>query len=99
MSTRVSGHAPAKKFNLAMIEDPLLAMVSGAMPNGAPVTPPAEQPNQFDSNLDLSQKLPDTPMAEQFEQDPFDGILQEPEADVEKPHLMTHVAVYALGEK
>lgn len=98
MSPRASANGPAKKFSLAMIEDPLLAMVSATMPT-APATPPTEQPSHFDSSMDLSQKLPDTPMAEQFEQDPFDRIMQEPEADVEKPHLMTHVAVYALGEK
>ncbi|KAH7112803.1 hypothetical protein B0J11DRAFT_446597 [Dendryphion nanum] len=98
MSQRAAAHRPAKKFSLSMIEDPLLAMVTASTATGALVTPPAEEPSQFDS-MDAPQKLPDTPMADQFEQNPFDGLQQEPEADVEKPHLMTHVAVYALGEK
>lgn len=63
-----------------------------------PPTPPTEEPDHFD-DLDLSSKLPDTPVAEQFAEDPFDCMPVEVEADVEKPHLITHAKVYAIAEK
>lgn len=64
----------------------------------APPTPPAEtQPEpEF---YDLSSKMPDSPMADQFPEDAFDCLPAEPEADVEKPHLITHAKVYAIAEK
>lgn len=49
--------------------------------------------------LGSSTKLPDTPMADQYEQDPFDTVETEAEADVEKAHLITHAKVYAIAEK
>jgi hypothetical protein len=100
-SSRSPQSAPSrrvpKKLNLALIEDPLLAMAS-AVDASMPMTPPAEDDNQFES-LDASTKLPDTPTADQFDQNPFDSMTAEPEADTEKPHLITHAKVYAIAEK
>lgn len=86
-----------KKLNLALIEDPLLAMASAA-DTSMPLTPPAEQDNQLE-NLDAMTKFPDSPMADQFDENPFDCMTAEPEADAEKPHLITHTKVYAIAEK
>ncbi|KAF2251310.1 hypothetical protein BU26DRAFT_280646 [Trematosphaeria pertusa] len=95
-SPRFSRRAP-KKVNFALVEDPLLAMASAAG-SAMPMTPPEEQANQFDA-LDASAKLPETPTADQFTEDPFDAVTAEPEADVERPHLITHAKVYAIAEK
>jgi len=62
------------------------------------VPPTTAQPDQQEV-LDLSQKLPDTPMADQFTENPFDSIAAEPEADAENAHLVTHAKVYAIAEK
>lgn len=62
-----------------------------------PLTPPDEVANQLD-NIDASTKLPDTPMADQFEES-LDGFPAEPEPDAQKPHLVTHAKVYAIAEK
>lgn len=50
--------------------------------------------------LNASAKLPDTPMQDQFTEDPFDYVYTtEPKADAEQPHLVTHAKVYAIAEK
>ena len=98
LSRRQSNRRKPTKLNLALIEDPLVAMMASATTANGPLTPPAEQNDQFES-LDTSAKLPHTPMTEQFEADPFDTIEEEPEADVGKPHLVTHAKVYAIAEK
>ncbi|KAF2107648.1 hypothetical protein BDV96DRAFT_653446 [Lophiotrema nucula] len=98
LSPRLSSRTQPKKFNLAMVEDPLMAMASAA--NAAPnlLTPPADyQENHFET--DLSAKLPDTPMADQDEQDPFETVQTEQEADVEKPNLILHAKVYEIAER
>ncbi|KAF2440001.1 hypothetical protein P171DRAFT_116216 [Karstenula rhodostoma CBS 690.94] len=87
----------SKKSKLALIEDPLLAMLSAATP--APSVPRMEQPDDQDI-LDVSAKLPDTPMQDQFTDDPFEYVYNtEPKADVEQTHLVTHAKVYAIAEK
>jgi len=107
-SRRSSGHTSSrsphfaarrtpKKLNLALIEDPLLAMAA-AVDTSMPLTPPAEQDNQFDS-LNAFTKLPDSPIADQFDECPFDSMTAEPDANSEKPHLITHAKVYAIAEK
>lgn len=93
----MSSRRAPKKLNLALIEDPLLAMASAAS-TSMPLTPPVEQENQFES-LDASAKLPDTPIADQLDENPFDYMTAEPEADSETPHLITHAKVYAIAEK
>lgn len=100
LSPRIASRPKTKKLNLALIEDPLVAMASAAS-HATPLTPPEEQADQFDDHLDadLSAKLPDTPMAEQFEEDPFESVQSETESAVEKPHLVTHAKVYAIAEK
>lgn len=75
-----------------------MAMMSAATPSSGPLTPPNERANHFES-LDASGKLPDTPMADQDTEDPFESYQMEAEADVEKPHLVTHAKVYAIAEK
>ncbi|KAF1953475.1 hypothetical protein CC80DRAFT_551518 [Byssothecium circinans] len=97
-SPRSAHHRVPKKFDLSKVEDPLLAMMGSAANTSGPLTPPIEQSDQFDS-LDASSKLPDTPMADQCAEDPFDCIPVEPEAEVEKPYLTTHAKVYAIAEK
>lgn len=69
-----------------------MAMASAANAAMAPLTPPADVPHE-------SAKFPDTPMADQNEENPFDAMEAEPEADVETPHLITHAKVYAIAEK
>ncbi|KAF2679206.1 hypothetical protein K458DRAFT_119023 [Lentithecium fluviatile CBS 122367] len=96
-SPRFASRRAPKKFNLALVEDPLLATAS-AVDTSMPLTPPTEQENQFD-NLNASTKLPDSPMADQLDENPFDCMTTEPEADTEKPHLITHAKVYAIAEK
>jgi hypothetical protein len=98
LSRRQSNRRRPTKLNLALIEDPLVAMMASATTANGPLTPPAEQNDQYES-LDTSAKLPHTPMTEQFEEDLFDTIEEEPEADVGKPHLVTHAKVYAIAEK
>lgn len=74
-------------------------MISAATP--APPTPPQveQQPHDQDAP-ELSAKLPDSPMQDQFTDDPFDYIPVEPKADQEEqPHLVTHTKVYAIAEK
>ncbi|KAF2264147.1 hypothetical protein CC78DRAFT_247632 [Lojkania enalia] len=97
LSGRISSLRKSKKLNLAMVEDPLLAMASAAnaMPN--PLTPPDEQPNRFEA--DLSAKLPDMPVENLVEEDSFENMEAEPEANVENPHLVTHAKVYAIAER
>ena len=90
---------PSKKLNLALVEDPLLAMISAATP-APPPSPPAEQQQPDDQPTpDLVAKIPDSPMQDQFVDDPFDYVPAEPKADQEKPHLVTHAKVYAIAEK
>jgi hypothetical protein len=50
-------------------------------------------------NMDASIKMPDTPMADQFEDDDLESVLSDEELDVEKAHLVTHAKVYAIAEK
>ncbi|KAJ4351825.1 uncharacterized protein N0V89_007169 [Didymosphaeria variabile] len=72
-------------------------MLSAATP-APPAVRQVEQPDDQDA-LDSSAKLPDTPMQDQFTDDPFDYVYTEPNADAEQPHLVTHVKVYAIAEK
>lgn len=94
-SQHTASRAP-KKLNLALIEDPLLAMAS-AIDASMPMTPPADRDDR--SHLDAIAKQPDTPMTEQFNDDMFDCAVDDVEADAEKPHLITHAKVYAIAEK
>jgi hypothetical protein len=93
VTSRFSKRSPPKKLNLAFLEDPLLAQMSAA----SPLTPPAEE--TLFQPLDVSLKLPDTPMAEQFADDYIESVTMEPEVDVESAHLVTHAKVYAIAEK
>jgi hypothetical protein len=86
-----------KKLNLALVEDPLLAMAS-AVDTSMPLTPPADRDNHWDS-LDASTKLPDSPMTDQFDENPLDSRTTEQETDMEQPHLVSHAKVYAIAEK
>ncbi|OCK75035.1 hypothetical protein K432DRAFT_386455 [Lepidopterella palustris CBS 459.81] len=86
----------SKKLNLALVEDPLLA-TAAASAAANPLTPPDEQGNQFES-LDET-KFPDTPIADQTEEDPFEIAFAQQEPDAEKPNMITHAKVYALAEK
>jgi hypothetical protein len=62
-----------------------------------PLTPPADEPTFH--NLDASTKLPDTPMADQFDFEDLECRQSETEPDAEKAHLVTHAKVYAIAEK
>lgn len=95
--SRPSSRRMPKKLDLSLIEDPLLAMAA-AVDTSVPLTPPQEHDDEFDS-LDASAKLPDTPMADQCDESPFDYVMAEPQADAEKAHLVTHAKVYAIAEK
>lgn len=86
-----------KKVNLALVEDPLLATAAASAGCVNPLTPPDEQPNQFERME--SMKFPDTPMEYEVEEDPFDTAFAEQEPDNEKPYLITHAKVYAIAEK
>jgi hypothetical protein len=97
LSPRSPARRKSKKLNLALYEDPLVAMMSAQTPG--PLTPPAEQENHFES-LDAPGKLPHTPVTDQDMEDPFENCMTEAEAaHVEKPHLITHAKVYAIAEK
>jgi hypothetical protein len=85
-----------KKLNFAMDEDPLLALLA-ATNNSMPLTPPADEP-AF-QNFDTSTKLPDTPMADQFDDDDLESVQSEVEFDTERGQLVTHAKVYAIAEK
>ncbi|CAI6311217.1 unnamed protein product [Periconia digitata] len=89
-----------KKLSLAMIEDPLIAMMGSAVGTSDPLTPPADQHAESTDffHMDAS-KMPDSPMADQLAEDPFDLAPTKPEVDAEKPHLITHAKVYAIAEK
>ncbi|KAF1978964.1 hypothetical protein BU23DRAFT_191678 [Bimuria novae-zelandiae CBS 107.79] len=97
--SRFPARQPSKKLNLTLVEDPLLAMLSAATP-ATPLTEEAEhlQPDDQDA-LELPAKLPDTPMQDQFMDDPFDYVFTETKADDEQSHLVTHAKVYAIAEK
>lgn len=84
---------------MAMVKDPLMAMVSAASTAQYPITPPEELSNDFNSNG--SSKVPDTAMADQNEAGTFESIpgLSEPEAGLERPHITIHAKVYAIAEK
>jgi hypothetical protein len=98
LPARNSARRQSKKFNLTMIEDPLMAMAAAANATPNPLTPPADhQVNQFET--EVSAKLPDTPMADQDEQDPFEMVQTEPEADADKPNLILHAKVYEIAER
>jgi hypothetical protein len=73
-----------------------MALVAAAN-NSMPLTPPADEPTF--QHLDASIKMPDSPMADQFEDDDLESVLSEEESDAEKTHLMTHAKVYAIAEK
>jgi hypothetical protein len=49
--------------------------------------------------VDSLTKLPDTPMADQFDIDDLESVRSEPELDDERAHLVTHAKVYAIAEK
>lgn len=88
----------SKKLDLTLVEDPLLAMASAVSAARGPLTPPAEPMPHFDT-MDSSTKYPDSPMEDQTDEDPFDAVEEEPEADMGKAHLVTHAKVYAIAEK
>jgi hypothetical protein len=73
-----------------------MALVAAAN-NTMPLTPPPDQ--RMFQNLDASIKMPDTPMADQFEDDDLESVLSDEELNVEKAHLVTHAKVYAIAEK
>ena len=73
-----------------------MALVAAAN-NSMPLTPPADEPTF--QILDASSKMPDTPMADQFEDDDLESVYSEDELDIEKAHLITHAKVYAIAEK
>jgi hypothetical protein len=73
-----------------------MALVAAAN-NTMPLTPPPDQP--MFQNLDAFIKMPDTPMADQFEDDDLESVLSDEELDVEMAHLVTHAKVYAIAEK
>lgn len=62
-----------------------------------PMTPPADEPSA--QIFDVSNKLPDTPIADQHTEDYFESVQSEPEVDNEQAHLVTHAKVYAIAEK
>lgn len=90
-----------RKFNLAMIEDPLLATMGSTFSTSDPLTPPVDSPQPDSDSFDPeSNKRPDSPMADQCTEDPFNSISMEPQVDAEqKSHLITHAKVYAIAEK
>lgn len=95
-NSRLVRRLAPRKLNLALLDDPLLAQASAT--NGSmPLTPPAEEP-AF-QNLDVSTKLPDTPIADQFEDDDLESEQSDTEHEVESAHLITHAKVYAIAEK
>ena len=72
-------------------------MLSAATP--APSAPSMQQSDDQDI-LDAPTKLPDTPMQDEFKDDPFEYVYTtEAKADAEQPHLVTHAKVYAIAEK
>ncbi|KAF2464239.1 uncharacterized protein BDR25DRAFT_97482 [Lindgomyces ingoldianus] len=97
-TSRLPTRRRTKKLNLLMVEDPLLATMAAASAARDPMTPPDEQPNHYLESID-SAKFPDTPMEQEFEEDPFETAQAEPESNVEKPYLVTHAKVYAIAEK
>ncbi|KAF2014456.1 hypothetical protein BU24DRAFT_423391 [Aaosphaeria arxii CBS 175.79] len=107
MSAQRAHYGGSKKLDLTLLEDPLLAIMAANTVGAAPPSPPDEaQHIQFPSgtrsssiNNTTSTKLPDTPMEEPFDQNPFDGNADQPEESVEKANLLLHARVYALGEK
>ncbi|KAF1994640.1 hypothetical protein P154DRAFT_367263 [Amniculicola lignicola CBS 123094] len=98
LSPRRPAQTRPKKFSLAMVEDPLMAMAAAAGAADGPLTPPTEDATD-EMDADASTKLPDTPMADQHDENPFDALTADAEADIEKPHLVTHAKVYAIAEK
>jgi len=97
ISPRSPTRRRSKKLNLALVEDPLLAMAA-ASAAANPLTPPDERINQFEW-FDSS-KLPDTPMEDQYtEEDPFENAFADQVPDSTQPHLVTHAKVYAIAEK
>lgn len=92
-TSRFTRRSPPKKLNMAVLDDPLLAQMAAA----SPLTPPAE--DTLFQPLDVSLKLPDSPMAEQFADEYMESVAEEPEVDVESAHLVTHAKVYAIAEK
>jgi hypothetical protein len=95
-SSHFTRRSPPKTLNLTYTEDPLLALVAAAN-NTMPLTPPPDQPTF--QHLDASLKMPDTPMADQFNDDDLESVLSEEELDMEKAHLVLHAKVYAIAEK
>ncbi|KAF2732370.1 hypothetical protein EJ04DRAFT_337916 [Polyplosphaeria fusca] len=100
LAPRVPQRRRSKKLNLAMVEDPLLAMMSAASNTTQPMTPPEEQANQFDS--DVPAKYPDMPMAEEYddeEEESFEEVEPEPTPNEEKAQILIHAKVYAIADK
>ncbi|KAF1943857.1 hypothetical protein EJ02DRAFT_117761 [Clathrospora elynae] len=96
LSPRFARRTAPRKLNFALVEDPLLALVAAANIS-MPMTPPPDV-HMF-HNLDASTKMPDSPMADQFEDDDLESVLSEPDMDMDKAHLVTHAKVYAIAEK
>jgi hypothetical protein len=98
MSPRLVRRTTPKKLNLAMVEDPLLASISGANNVSMPLTPPAEE--EMFQSFDAYSKKPDVSIVDHYPvDDDVESILSEPEMDTETPHLVTHAKVYAIAEK
>jgi acyl-homoserine lactone acylase PvdQ len=80
---------------LAGVEDPLLA-TAAANTATPPLTPTEEPADQFE-NIDT--KLPQTPIEDELDEDPFETALAESTPVDDAPHLTTHAKVYAIAEK
>jgi len=98
LSPRLPTRRRSTKVNLALAEDPLVAMMSAAAPfEGEAITTTDDQSTPSNSH-DMF-KRPDSPMQEDFVEDYFENFQPEAEPDVEKAHLVTHAKVYAIAEK
>jgi len=102
-----------RKFNLSMIEDPLLAQAAGSTvkveqepetkPTALP-TPPLEKENPFEQpESSKTPTRPDSAIEMIEEINPFasynENEIPEQIADLSKPLLTLHAKVYAIAEK
>ena len=95
-----------KKLNLALVEDPLLAVAASHTINTPTPFVPISQPQNITSPIDslpsspLALKIPpQSPIRESFADDVSVYSAPEQEPDIERPYLLTHTKVYALAEK
>ncbi|KAF2454058.1 hypothetical protein BDY21DRAFT_291794 [Lineolata rhizophorae] len=103
MSPRSPTRRRAKKLNLALVEDPLLAQAAASVtrPRYDPLTPPEERENQFETSL--ADKIHASQEEEEDEDeevvDPFEFVAPEQQPNVDVPYLLVHAKVYALADK